>query len=193
MSTTFALQVLHAARDPLDVVVEEAPGARATMQQMLPMDGAESFYTMASGGLGGGMPAAGGVALGRCRLGRAGRVIGLVGDGSSMYSIQALYTAAQLQLPITFVILDNGCYAALQDFAPVFGYRPGATPEGTDLPGLDFVKLAEGQGVPGRRVRDPQELADVLHAALRAEGPNLVEVAVARDAAASHPPGGKLP
>ena len=185
MSTAFALQVLDAARGEADVVVEEAPGARATLQQMLPMGGAESFYTMASGGLGWGMPAAVGVALGRRRLGRAGRVIGLIGDGSSMYSIQALYTAAQLQLPITFVVLNNGCYAALQDFAPVFGYASGAKPEGTELPGLDFVKLAEGQGLQARRVQDPGALADVLHGALRADAPNLVDIAVARDGTAT--------
>jgi benzoylformate decarboxylase len=188
MSTAYALQVLDAARGPGDVVVEEAPGARATMQEMLPNGGAESFYTMASGGLGWSMPAAVGIALARRRLGRPGRVICLIGDGSSMYSIQALYTAAQLQLPMTVAVLNNGCYAALQDFAPVFGYPAGATPEGTDLPGLDFVKLAEGQGVQARRVRDPAALADALHAALRADRPNLVEIAVGRDGSSNVKP-----
>ena len=51
-------------------------------------------------------------------------VVALVGDGSSLYSIQALWSAAQLELPITFVILKNRRYAALPEFAPAFGFRP---------------------------------------------------------------------
>lgn len=178
MSVAFALQALHRARDEKDVVVEEAPGSRGVMQQHLPMGGADSFYTMASGGLGFGMPAAVGVALGRQKLGREGRTIALMGDGSSMYSIQALYAASQLNLPITFVILNNRRYAALQDFAPVFGYAKGAKPAGTDLPHLDFVALADGQGVPACRVERPENLNKSLDTALTAKGPYLIELVV---------------
>jgi benzoylformate decarboxylase len=178
MEVAYALQVLNDVRHEDDVVVEEAPGSRGVMQVRLPMSGAESFYTMASGGLGYGMPAAVGVALGRQRKGMAGRTIALIGDGSSMYSIQALYTAAQLALPITFVILNNRRYAALQDFAPVFGFAPGEKPAGTDLPDLDFVSLARGQGLPATRVDDPSQLADNLRAALTATGPCLIELVV---------------
>lgn len=178
MEVAYALQVLNDVRHEDDVVVEEAPGSRGVMQVRLPMSGAESFYTMASGGLGYGMPAAVGVAMGRQRKGMAGRTIALIGDGSSMYSIQALYTAAQQALPITFVILNNRRYAALQDFAPVFGFAPGEKPAGTDLPDLDFVALARGQGLPATRVNDPSQLADNLRAALTATGPCLIELVV---------------
>jgi benzoylformate decarboxylase len=179
MSVAFALQTLDAARRAGDVVVEEAPGSRGTMQRCLPMEGAESFYTMASGGLGHGMPAAVGVALARQRLRKPGRVICLIGDGSSLYAIQALYSAVQLGVPLTFVILNNRRYAALQDFAPVFGYEPGAKPAGTDLPGLEFVALAKGHGLTGHRVERPGELQAVLAMALRQDRPNLVEIVVA--------------
>jgi len=179
MSVAFALQALDEARGADDVVVEEAPGSRGVMQACLPMRGADSFYTMASGGLGHGMPAAVGVALGRQKLGLPGRVIALIGDGSSLYAIQALFTAAKLQLPITFVILNNQRYAALQDFAPVFGYAPGDKPEGTDLEGLDFVALARGHGLPGRRVERPEGLRDALAGALGHAGPLLIELVVA--------------
>lgn len=179
MPVAFALQTLDSVRRPGDVVVEEAPGSRGTMQRCLPMDGAESFYTMASGGLGHGMPAAVGIALARQRLGRPGRVIALIGDGSSLYSIQALYSAAQLGLPMSFVILNNRRYAALQDFAPVFGYTPGARPAGTDLPGLDFVALARGHGLAGQRIQRPDELRPALAQALQHDGPNLIELVVA--------------
>lgn len=178
MEVAFALQMLNSVRHKDDVVVEEAPGSRGLMQALLPMAGPDSFYTMASGGLGYGMPAAVGVALGRQRMGLKGRTIGLIGDGSSMYSIQALYTAVQLALPVTFVILNNRRYAALQDFAPVFGFAPGERPAGTDLPDLDFVSLARGQGMAATRVDDPSRLAEGLRAALNATSPCLIELVV---------------
>jgi benzoylformate decarboxylase len=178
MSASFVLQQLDQVRSANDVVVEEAPSTRATMQQYLPMDGEDRFYTMASGGLGWGMPAAIGIALGRQKLGLPGRVIGLIGDGSSMYSIQALYSAAELGLPITFIVLNNRRYAALQEFAPVFKYKANEKPVGTDLAGIDFVGLSEAQGVNASRVEDPQELKSALEAALQAEGPCLLEVVI---------------
>ncbi|MFM0727648.1 benzoylformate decarboxylase [Paraburkholderia strydomiana] len=179
MSVAFALQTLAEVRDPAGVVVEEAPSARPVMQTYLPITRAGTFMTMDSGGLGYGMPAAVGVALAR----PGERVIALIGDGSSMYSIQAIWSAVQMQLPITFVILNNTRYAALQDFAPVFGFAPHETVQGTDLPGLDFVMLAKGMGCPGERVSEAARLADALRSALATsapdDGPTLVEVVVA--------------
>ena len=179
MSAAYALQVIDRERRPNDVVVEEAPSTRSTIQAYLPMGGTDSFYTMASGGLGHGMPAAVGVALGRRRAGLPGRTLALIGDGSSLYSIQALYTAAQLDLPITFLILNNRRYAALQEFAPVFGYAPNDKPAGTELPGIGFAQLALGQGVPGERVERPDDLAPRLRAAFGAHGPNLIDIMIA--------------
>lgn len=174
MSVAYALQTLHELRDARDIVVEEAPGARSVMQEHLPITRSETFYTMASGGLGWGLPAAVGVALGK----PGARVISLMGDGSSMYSIQALWSAAQLQLPITFVVLKNRRYAALQDFAPVFGFAPADKPQGTDLPALDFVALARGQGCDAVHVERAEDLRDALVRALRSTGPMLVEIEV---------------
>ena len=176
MSVAYALQTLADVRDPASVVVEEAPSARPVMHGHLPMTRSGTFYTMASGGLGFGLPAAVGVALARPQA----RVIALVGDGSAMYSIQALWSAVQLRLAMTFVILNNRRYAALQEFAPSFGFAPGAKLEGTDLGGLDFVTLARGMGVEDAvRVERPQDLRDALQAALRATTPALVEIAIA--------------
>lgn len=174
MSVAFALQTLAALRQPGDIVVEEAPSARPVLQRHLPTRRSGTFYTMASGGLGFGLPAAVGVALGR----PGERVIALVGDGSAMYSIQALWTAAMRGLPITFVILNNRRYAALQEFAPTFGFAPDATLQGTDLRGLDFVALARGHGVDGVRVERPDALHSALQDALRSAGPVLVEIIV---------------
>ncbi|MEG1770030.1 MAG: thiamine pyrophosphate-dependent enzyme, partial [Comamonas sp.] len=133
------------------------------------------FYTMCSGGLGHSMPAGVGVALAE----PAKKVIAVIGDGSSMYAIQALWSAAQLRLPITFVILKNRRYAALQEFAKVFGYRDGEKVEGTELPDIDFVGLAKAQGCDGVHVEDALQLRAVLEAAIAAPRPMLVEVEVA--------------
>ena len=175
MSVAYVLQTLAALREPASIIVEEAPTARPVMQAYLPILQTGTFYTMCSGGLGHSMPAAVGVAL--AQPGR--KVIGVIGDGSSMYAIQALWSAAQLKLPITFVILKNRRYAALQDFAPVFGFKPGDHLQGTDLPDIDFVALARGQGCEAVTVRDSTQLADVLGQALRSPRPTLVEVDVA--------------
>jgi benzoylformate decarboxylase len=178
MSVAFALQTLHELRGADSIVVEEAPSARPVMQRHLPILQPETFYTMCSGGLGHSMPAAVGVALAQPPS-NPRKVIALIGDGSAMYSIQALWSAAQLQLPITFVILKNRRYAALSEFAPVFGYKPEDPVAGTELPDLDFVALAAGHAVQAVRVDDARELRDVLAAALRASVPTLVEIEVA--------------
>jgi benzoylformate decarboxylase len=144
------------------------------MQAHLPITRSDGFFTMDSGGLGFGMPAAIGVALGRPGT----RVIALIGDGSAMYSIQALWSAAQLRLPIAFVILNNRRYAALQEFAPLFGFADGEAVPGTALPGLDFVALANGMGCAAARVAEPGRLREALGEALRADGPALLDVEI---------------
>lgn len=175
MSVAYVLQTLAEVKKPDDIVVEEAPSARPVMQSYLPITRSETFFTMDSGGLGYGMPASVGVALGK----PGSRVICLIGDGSSMYSIQALWSAAQNKLPITFVILNNRRYAALQDFAPVFGFSPTDVVQGTELPDIDFQSLAKGMGCTASRVSAPGELRDVLDRALNSNAPSVVEVRVA--------------
>lgn len=175
MSVAFVMQTLAELRDAHSIVVEEAPSSRSMMQTHLPILNSETFYTMCSGGLGYAMPAAVGVALAKPDK----KVIGLLGDGSAMYSIQALWSAAQLKLPITFIILKNRRYAALQEFAPTFGFKPGETLQGTELPELDFLALAQGQGCDAVHVSEAGQLAEVLRAALQSARPNLVEIDVA--------------
>jgi len=175
LSLAYVLQTLADVRDPASIVVEEAPSARPVMHERLPILRPGTFYEMCSGGLGFGMAAAVGVALARPDV----RTIALVGDGSAMYTIQALWNAAQAKLPITFIVLNNGRYAALQDFAPRFGFASGVKPVGSDLPGLDFVALAAGHGVPAQRIRSAEELQQALPAALRADGTVLLDIEVA--------------
>jgi benzoylformate decarboxylase len=141
------------------------------MQKFLPMRGQDSFYTMASGGLGYALPASVGMALGRGDR----RTICLIGDGSMMYSIQALWTAAQRKLPLTVVVINNSGYGAMRSFSQVMQVR--GVP-GLDLPGLDFVKLAEGFGCDAVRVDKAADLSGALARGLAHPGTSLVEVMV---------------
>jgi benzoylformate decarboxylase len=180
ITVPYLLQTLAELRPAESILVEESPSSRATMQAYLRVDRPDAFYTCASGGLGHSLPAAVGVALAR---GRQQRVIGLFGDGSSMYAIQSLWSAAQLQLPMTFIIVNNGGYAALDQFAGHFGIEKAV---GTRLPAIDFVDLARGQGCSGVRVERSQDLPGVLRDALRSPGPTVVEVRVAATALKLH-------
>ncbi len=151
------------------VIVEEAPSHRNAMHDHLPIRTSGGFYCTASGGLGYALPAAVGVALGD----PSRRVICLLGDGSSLYSIQALWTAAQHDLPIAFVILNNQGYAALKALGQDMDV---AKPPGVDLPGLGFAELAAGFGCAARTVTQADELAPALHWALDTPRPTVTEV-----------------
>jgi benzoylformate decarboxylase len=153
------------------IVVEEAPTHRNAMHEHLPIRTSGGFYVAASGGLGWGLPGAVGVALGAA----GPRVVCLVGDGSSLYAIQALWTAAQLALPISFVVLDNHGYVAMEAIARTMGM---GRPPGVDLPGLDLPAVAAGLGCPGARVERAAELDAALEASFAAAGPTLLDVLV---------------
>jgi benzoylformate decarboxylase len=173
MSAEFVMQTLAAERPADSIIVEESPTARQPMQAYLPFDRPNSFYTMASGGLGFSLGAAIGIALAE----RNKRIIALIGDGSAMYAIQGLWSAAQNRLPIIFIILNNRRYAALEEFKDHFEMDRVV---GTQLPDIDFVTIAKGQGVPGRRVDQARDLAPAIRDALKHDhGPILLEVAIA--------------
>src|SRR5258708_1168545 len=103
---TFLLHTLFEAMPHDAVVVEEAPSHRPVMHKFMPMRGQDSFYTMASGGLGYSLPASVGMALGRPGI----RTVCLIGVGSVVYSIQPLWTAPQRKLPLSVVVINNGGY-----------------------------------------------------------------------------------
>lgn len=169
LSDAWVLQQIAALRPPAAIIVEEAPSSRAAMHDRLPILVRDGFYTCASGGLGHGLPAAVGIALGR----PGEKVIAVLGDGSSMYAIQGLWNAAQLGLPISFVVIRNGRYEALARFGRHFGLDRTV---GTQLPGIDFCALAQGQGVAAERVELPDKLEAALRCSFAADHPTLIEV-----------------
>jgi benzoylformate decarboxylase len=166
----YLIDALAAARPADSAVFEEAPSARPPMLQRLHINRPESFFATASGCLGFGLAGAVGAALGRPDR----RTIALIGDGSMLYTIQSLWTAAQHKAPLTVVVVNNGGYYALKHLARLFN----APAVGSDIPGLDMVGLARAQGVPAVRVTRARDLAGALRDALQAEGPSLVDVAV---------------
>ena len=172
ISVASLMQTLSDLRPPDSIIVEEAPSSRKTMQAYLPIDRPGTFFTCASGGLGHGLPASVGIALARANQ---QRVIGLFGDGSAMYSIQALWSAAQHKLPMTIIIVNNRGYAALGEFAAHFNISEIV---GTRLDGIDFAGLACSLGCTGQRVTASAELAPALISALQSTAPSLVDVVV---------------
>jgi benzoylformate decarboxylase len=167
----FLLHSLSEAMPEGSSLVEEVPSHRPAMQKFMPMRGQDSFYTMSSGGLGYSLPASVGMALGKPKQ----RTVCLIGDGSAMYSIQALWTAAQRKLPLTVVVINNSGYGAMRSFSQVMQVR---NVPGLELPGIDFVKLAEGMGCDAVRVTKAAELGAALTRAMSSKGASLVEVVV---------------
>jgi benzoylformate decarboxylase len=170
MTAAYVLKRIAALRPAAAVIVEEAPTARGPEHDTLPITREGGFYTCASGGLGYSLPAAVGVAQGQ-----PDKVIAILGDGSAMYTIQGLFSAFQEQANASFVILNNGAYAALTGFSAEFGMNhvPGC-----DLTGIDFVKLAEAQGVPARLVDSVDGIDGALAWSFAHAGPTLLDMRI---------------
>jgi thiamine pyrophosphate-dependent acetolactate synthase large subunit-like protein len=129
------------------------------------------------GGIGPGLPGALGAALARPES----KVVGIASDGSAMYSITALWTAAHHRIPVTYVMLSNRAYRILKlNMVEYLGEAAGGREfVGMDLidPELRFDRMAEAMGVPARRVERPEELSSVLEEAIgHRGGPFLVDV-----------------
>jgi len=157
------------------VVVEEALTSALSLPGFLPLRDPKAYYGLASGGLGFALPGAIGVSLALPER----PIAALVGDGSAMYGVQAMWTAAHLKLPITYVIANNRGYRILKE--RLVSMRGRSEFIGMDLrdPPLDFVQLAQGYGLEARRVSEPAEIGPVLREAFTCGRPNLVDIRVA--------------
>lgn len=155
---------------PRDAVyVNESTSTTNIMWQRLRLKEQGSYFFAAAGGLGFALPAAVGIQLAH----KDRRVIGVIGDGSANYGIQALWTAAQYNIPTIFVIMKNGTYGALRWFAGVL--KVDDVP-GLDVPGLDFCALAKGYGVKSYRANSSETFTAALKSALDTNEPVLIEV-----------------
>ena len=159
------------------IIVDEGIVSTRALSALLPYRDPASLFGMASGGIGWGIPAACGV-----QAAYPDRpVIAIIGDGSSMYSIQALWTAANQKLPLTYIICDNGGYRIIKE--RLYAFHGNDNFIGMDFkePAVDFVGLAQSMGVSSVRINQHEELAPALEAAIKnTEGPNLLSVSVDR-------------
>ena len=157
------------------VVVDEGLTSTLKLLGYLPLTDHQSYFGLASGGIGFAMSGAIGISLALPNR----PIVAVVGDGSAMYSVQALWTAANMNLPITYVIPNNRGYRILKE--RLVSFRGTDRFVGMDLtdPGIDFVGLAESMGVKSRHVEVPQDFAGVLREAIASGKPNLIDVRVA--------------
>ncbi|MBI3328088.1 MAG: thiamine pyrophosphate-binding protein [Nitrospinae bacterium] len=162
------------------VVVNESVTAGGTLRQWLQLRDEKSFFQAKGGGLGFGLPAVVGVKLALPER----PVVGLIGEGSAMYAIQGLWTAAHYEVPVVFVICNNAQYRILKAGLLAFRSEPAKQGKfvGMDLiqPEIDFSMLAHSLGVTAERVEHPQEVGPALTRALARKGPSLIDVPLDR-------------
>jgi benzoylformate decarboxylase len=157
------------------VVVDEALVSSFSLPKFLAVNNKNGYYGLASGGLGFAVPGAVGISLAL-----PGRPIAvMVGDGSAMYGIQGLWTAAHLKLPITYIIANNRGYRIIKE--RLVSFRKTDKFTGMDIrePDLDFVSMGKSFGLEARRVTDPQDIGTALREAFASGKPNLVDIRVA--------------
>jgi len=157
------------------VVVDEGLVSTYSLPKFLSLRGPRDYYGLASGGLGFAVPGAVGISM--ALPGRP--IAAMVGDGSAMYGIQGLWTAAHERLPITYIVANNRGYRIIKE--RLVSFRKTDRFTGMDLrnPDIDFVSLAESFGLAARRVTDPQDIAPALREAFASGAPNLVDIRVA--------------
>jgi benzoylformate decarboxylase len=157
------------------IVVEEGLTSTATLPSYFPFRDRNSFFGNVSGGIGWGIAAAVGVQIAEPKR----RVVAVIGDGSAMYSISAIWSAANQKLPVIFLITNNEGYQILKNRLKLF--HGNDTPIGMDFndPPMNIAKIAEGFGLPAERVDTAEGFDAALDRALaRTDGPTLIEAMV---------------
>jgi benzoylformate decarboxylase len=137
------------------------------------------YFFCEGGGLGWGMPAALGVSLAHDG---ALPVLAAIGDGSAMYSPQALWTAAHEQLPVVFAVFVNRQYLILKNYLRTMKNESVRTDRYVAMditqPDVDYVALAASMGVAGTHVDSAGDIGDVVRSALASGAPHLIEIPI---------------
>ncbi len=162
------------------VVIDETISSGTNLRRFLKSDDPQSFFGMRGGGIGWGLPAAIGA-----KIALPDRpLVALIGDGSAMYTVQGLWTAARENLRMVFVIINNYSYRILKQRTNAMKGLAAQTDSyvGMDLdrPKIDFVSVARGLGLTAYRATTLSEVRDMLETALAHDGPTLLDVAVDR-------------
>jgi benzoylformate decarboxylase len=170
--------VLHTLSQSLPdrvIVVEETPSSRNLLHEHVRIKAPGGFYSAASGGLGFGTSASIGLSMASSER----PVVCVVGDGSLMYALQALWNAALYRAAVVFVIMNNGQYRILR----LLSERDdiGDQVPGLDLPDLDIIGAAKSLGCDGEKIEHPKELSDAFERALGSGRPYVLDVLVDPD------------
>jgi benzoylformate decarboxylase len=173
--------VLHALAErlPDDVVLlEESPSAKPELHQRIPARAPLGFVSCANGGLGFGLSGAIGLRMGL----RDRPVVGVIGDGSALFAIQALWSAARYDVGVLLIVMANGGYGVIDAQARDRG-GAGAWGGWRQGPGVDIAGIARCFGCPATRVETHEQLLSTLEDGLtdlaKRRQPLLVEVALA--------------
>ncbi|MBB3178728.1 acetolactate synthase large subunit [Variovorax sp. Sphag1AA] len=160
------------------IVVDEAVSTGRAFDQTTRDAAPHDWLTNMGGSIGFGLP----VAVGAAIAAPDRKVIALEGDGSAMYTLQALWTMARESLDVTVVVFANRSYQILRgEYAQVGAGSPGQRASdmlSLDRPALDWVALAAGHGLPACRVSTLGQFADAMRRSLSSGGPSLIEVIV---------------
>jgi len=166
------------------VIFNEAITASVDVTRTLQPEKPGNYYSNHGGGIGQGLPGAIGVKLAKPDQ----PVVAIIGDGSAMYTIQSFWTAAHHNVPVVYIIISNQSYRILKynmnRFRRVLNIAPREEPHPfmdlTDPP-LDFVKIARGMGMAGKRVTRPDEIEQAVKEALASQAPYVLEVMTERN------------
>lgn len=180
MAMSVMMETLAQAVPDDTIFMEEAITANLDFARSVNIAGTGHYFSGRGGGIGQGLAGAIGVSVGN----PGKRVVCVSGDGSAMYSIQALWTAAHHNLPITFVILSNREYRVLKHNIDVYRGKfavtlnRGYTHMDLEGPDLGFLDMAKGMGLTAEAVTEPDALADALKRAHAAAGPVLIQAMI---------------
>ena len=178
MHAMAATHALLSALPPGGALVDEAITTGFYVRMLYRSSTPGSYYFTRGGGLGWGVPAALGVKLARPDM----PVLCMVGDGSIMYSVQALWTAAHVNLPVLIAVVNNRQYAILKMNLVESG-SPAAkagrfVAMDLDSPPVDYVGLARSMGVDAQLVEKPADVTDAARSAFEAGRPTLLELPI---------------
>ncbi len=166
-----SLQVVEAMPDNA-ILVDEGLTSGRQLLSLRPHRDRYGYHALASGGIGWGLPASVGVSLANPDR----PVVCFSGDGSAMYSIQSLWTAAHHKLPLNVVICNNGGYRIIKQ--RLLSFHGDDNYIGMDFvdPPVDFAGMAKSLGLEAMRITDPAELKPKLSDAFKRPGAKLIEV-----------------
>ncbi len=174
------VRAMNKLLEPDTLVVNESPTTKDILMSNLEFTPGRAYFSNSSAGyLGWGL----GAAIGAKLASPNRRVVACLGDGSTMFGVQGLWTLAKYRVPLVVIVFNNHAYMAVKNQFRGSEERIRVAAElGADLvgPDLNFARLAGCFGIFGQRVEDPEEIDGALKRALEQNGPAVVDVVISQ-------------